>query len=189
METNMAINIRRSRKFLISVGAILLSGICYHAEVFADGSVSEKGSLFRIDGEKTMNAELIQKRGKELREALDKKFNSLRATNDFHRKPDGIGLEADVTEVVSPFIPAGTDFESAEKILRAAGFEILPRPSSRRTKDLGQKPGKWDGVMATINPYSTIALTKFSLYITLIPQAMDYVAIERTDAAFLASTP
>ena len=51
----------------------------------------------------------------------------------------------DVTAIVAPYIPTGTSFDDAEKLLRDAGFEIKPHPPTIQPPD--RKSVDWYGVL------------------------------------------
>jgi len=63
----------------------------------------------------------FSQQGKELRSKLERVYRDPKAKQDSSK---GV----DVSSTVARYIPVGTSFDDAERILKAAGFEMAPRP-------------------------------------------------------------
>ena len=127
----------------------------------------------------------VQDTGKKLAEDLQIRFDELLNTN----KLDG-GLEGtDITNVVLSSIAPGMTFDSAEEILRDAGFTVSPRPSLDEAHN-PNRPRDWFAVMATVHHYKYLQIGYASVYVTLFPpKPGDYESISNVVAKIFLSTP
>ncbi|MCW5797983.1 MAG: hypothetical protein LZF60_230099 [Nitrospira sp.] len=73
----------------------------------------------------SVSAETLEQRGRQLRAALEQKFRTLKEANQLGM---GNGPGVDVSPIVAIYIPIGTSFEEAEKVLLAAKFKMGQRP-------------------------------------------------------------
>jgi hypothetical protein len=88
-------------------------------------------------------ADDLKKRGEMLSAAIRQENKRLRAADELTwMKPHSID------SIVATYIPAGTSFEDAESILRAAQFDILPSPP--RTPKPGGLPGEEFDIAGTM---------------------------------------
>jgi hypothetical protein len=126
-----------------------------------------------------MPSDDLQRRGTELRVALDQTYRKL--VDEQAIKP----LQgADATDMVERFIPLGTSFDDAEAILKSAGFRLDPRPGPIPPR-LG-----FFGVSAVINPFSQGFLSATNLDLTLYPKSPgDYTSVAKISASFFISYP
>jgi hypothetical protein len=129
-----------------------------------------------------MVTEDLQQRGRELRGAIDHTYKTLVDRNGLQQ-----GLKGnDISPVVSKYIPLGTSFDDAEKILRAAGFTVDPRPGQNPPED---RPDKHD-VVAYIVPYVQGFMSRTNVYISLRPKSPgNYTTIAKVNAGILVSLP
>jgi hypothetical protein len=130
-----------------------------------------------------MSADDLEKRGKELRAALQATYESLRSA----RKLSGGGT--DITDSVLPFIQTGISFSDAETLLRNAGFSVGPHPDLNQTSN-PNRATDWYAVVATISPFDSGFMMKVSLYVSLLPLSPgDYTSVAKVSAKLFASTP
>jgi len=101
----------------------------------------------------------IAERGKSLRQAIDERYALLVKTDAL--KPNGAGRNY-ITDVFEPFMPAGTTFEYADALLKAAGFELGPKGK------LNFSPYS-EAQIVRIDQYTSVLFGKTSIYVQLEP--------------------
>jgi hypothetical protein len=128
----------------------------------------------------------LAQRGKELRAALERKYQQISAgevrVDPFHG--------ADVTDAVLPYIPVGSSFSDAETILRHAGFFVGGHPDVNT--QFGPNHGKdWYAVLASISPFARWQMFfRTSLYVVLLPRSPgDYSVVSKIRATFFVMGP
>jgi hypothetical protein len=144
-----------------------------------------KGDLavVRAEGTRKMSPDEIERRGKELRAALQQTYEEIVAS----AKPSG--LQTDITRSVTPYVSAGMTFEEAESILKVAGFEINPHPTADKAKD-PNRAKDWYAVLASISSFIQGFMRKVSVYVTLFPKSPgDYTVVDNVQASFFVSMP
>jgi hypothetical protein len=123
--------------------------------------------------------------------AVDTKAAELRARFEARYREGHISAGphgTDVTAIVAPYIPPGTSFDEAEKLLRDAGFEIEPHPPKIQPPE--RKSFDWYGLLAQISPFHTQFPFRFDLYVTLMPKGPgDYSTVQSVKATMWASGP
>jgi hypothetical protein len=131
----------------------------------------------------------LEQRGKQLRMAIDKKYKELHDANAISMRHVN-----DITPLVLQYVPIGTSFDDADKILRAAGFGVAPHPVLHPV--LKFPDGAEYDVLGRINPYtnpyieSGLIPTGTSLDIDLTPPSpTDYSKVSRVSAAFTIYLP
>jgi hypothetical protein len=137
----------------------------------------------RTEGTSKMSPEEIERRGKELRAALQQTYGELVAARKMS------GLETDITRFVTPYVSVGMTFEEAESILKAAGFTINPHPTADKARDPNR--GKdWHAVLASIPSFVHEFMRKVSVYVTLLPKSPgDYTTVDNVKASFFVLMP
>jgi hypothetical protein len=124
-------------------------------------------------------------RGEELRKVFWDTYRKLSGSRELRT---GLG-GTDVTNIVLPYIPIGTQFEEAEAILRAAGFVVGPRPNHTRATD-PNRTKNWFCVVARISPFHKKLFYKASLYVSIMPRSPgDYTDVVGLKATFFVSMP
>ncbi len=73
-----------------------------------------------------MSASDVEQRGKQLRAELEETYRVLKDARKLGASNKAEGI--DVSATVAKYIPIGTSFDEAEKVLQAAGFNLAPRP-------------------------------------------------------------
>jgi hypothetical protein len=63
-------------------------------------------------------------RGKQLQRDIQELYSTLQRSNSLRASP----LVNDVSDLIAGYIPEGTSFDDAERMLRSAGFTVYPRP-------------------------------------------------------------
>jgi hypothetical protein len=118
-------------------------------------------------------------RGIKLRAELDRTFERLWRA--------GLSRETDVTASMLPYIFPGMTFEEAERVLKAAGFEVRPHPGIREEQDRN-RPTDWYAVHAAISDFSPIRIFgRVTVYVSLYPASPgDYSRVENIKAFLLA---
>lgn len=120
--------------------------------------------------------------GKKLRGDVDRAYDTLVAAGKLRNQGAGRNY---ITDVVAPYIPAGTPFDRAEAILRAAGFDIQPRLPNRFLPD----EEKYDE-RAVIDQYRPAAIGKTSVVVALRPRAPnDYSVVSTLVAEIVRTLP
>ena len=119
--------------------------------------------------------------GKNLRAEIDKTYKELQEQKKL--KP---GEPADISAVVLKYIPVHSTFDEAEIILKAAGFQVGPRPGATVA---GNRPDRYN-VVSGINPYnSSLFVGKTSIWVSLIPpKPGNYKEIEKVEANISVSS-
>jgi hypothetical protein len=97
------------------------------------------------------------KRGKELRHAIDDAYTALSRSNSIKSLGNGSNL---ITDVVLTYVPIGTSFDDAEAILRAAGFKVGPRGKNPVVRDFYE-------TSAEIAEYAPTLFGRTSVYVSL----------------------
>jgi hypothetical protein len=130
-----------------------------------------------------MPSEDTEKRGQELKTALQQAYHQLRSSG----KP--LGLNTDVTSYVLPYLPPGISFKDAEQILADAGFAVGSRPNPSQANN-PNRASDWYAVLARISPFVEDTPNKVSVYVTLLPKSPgDYSIVEKLTASFFVSGP
>lgn len=110
--------------------------------------------------------------GKELRAAIDVRYDELKKTNGL--KNNGRGHNS-ISDTVLKYIPLGTSFDRAESILSYAGFKI-----GGHEKEIG---GHDFVVHASIDKYVFFYFEKISVVVILHPiNSNDWTAVHELDA-------
>jgi hypothetical protein len=126
-----------------------------------------------------MIADEINQRGIQLRADIEQRYAELSAEQQL--KPMGGN---DISDIVLKYIPVGTSFDDAEKLLWLAGFNVDPRPSAH---PLGNRPDKYD-VVASIDPFIGHLFYKTSVYVHLSPKIPgDYNEVSKVYAGIAVS--
>lgn len=130
----------------------------------------------------TMEEQDVLQLGEKLRSDVDRAY---RAFVDAGRlKNQGSGRNY-ISEVFEPYIRAGTSFDRAEQILRAAGFEIKPRAPNRFLPEAD----KYDEI-AIIEHYQPTMMGKTSIVVSMRPQRPnDYSAVSQLVAEIVRTMP
>jgi len=90
------------------LGVAVLSGPAYGEDIQKEKSVVTNESL--------------EQRGKQLRTAIEQEYQRLEDSKAMTPKSGG-----NISELVLKYIPVGTSFDDAERILRGAGFDVGAR--------------------------------------------------------------
>ncbi len=116
-------------------------------------------------------------RGKELRAEIDRAYEKLAEAHAIKNKNQGRNI---ITDVVLKQIPIGTPFETAQAILRSAGFTLSPhRPNPFLAEG---DPMKYI-VSATIDHYASGYSGKTSVEIQIfLPSTGDSSAVQKLTA-------
>ena len=78
--------------------------------------------------------------------------------------------EADMTASVTAYVSAGMAFDDAEEILKAAGFDVRPRPGPREAEDIN-RPTDWYAVHARIANFARRGLGTVDVFVDLFPRS------------------
>ena len=117
----------------------------------------------------------LEARGKQLRAAIQEKFQELVRTRRLN------GFDIDITETVLPYFPTGISFTDAEATLRNGGFTV-------KYPDLNQSPNpnkEWKAVMGYISPFVQGFLSTTNVYVLLFPKSSgEYTVVEVVSAKF-----
>jgi len=128
-----------------------------------------------------MTHDELRKHGQQLRAEIEKRYKELVATREL-RSLNG----NDIDDVVLKYVPLGTSFDDAEKILRDAGFKVDPRPGANPS---GNRPDRHD-VVASINPFVSNLESKTSVYVFLSPSMPGkYTKVSKLSAGITTSFP
>ncbi len=134
----------------------------------------------------------LEERGKQLRAAIDQTYKKMSEAHAIKAMPHSD--ENDLTSVVVQYIPLGTSFDDAEKILRSAGFKVGPRPSTNSPGIPGDNTPKIQderitkSVIATIDPYSSFLDGKITIGVFLTPESpTDFTKVSKIHAGIGAS--
>ena len=111
---------------------------------------------------KKMSSSEIDDLAKKLRMELERTFDELRSVA-LHR-------EADMTASVTAYVSAGMAFDDAEEILKAAGFDVRPRPGPREAEDIN-RPTDWYAVHARIANFARRGLGTVDVFVDLFPRS------------------
>jgi hypothetical protein len=69
-----------------------------------------------------VDSDTFSQQGKQLRAELERVYRSPKEAGQ------SVGRGIDVSSTIAKYIPIGTSFDDAERILKAAGFTMAPRP-------------------------------------------------------------
>lgn len=128
-----------------------------------------------------MTIEDIPQRGKELRSEIEATYKELRSSNKLVMGVRG----NDITEIAEKFIPRGTSFDSAEEILRSAGFTVYPRPG---VDSAGNRPDRHD-VSAFIKSLDQGFFSVVEVIVSLSPKAPgDYGEVNKISAGIFCTS-
>jgi hypothetical protein len=108
----------------------------------------------------------FSQQGKELRAELERVYRDSK-----NKRHSLTGL--DVSSTVGQYIPVGTSFDDAERILRAAGFKMAPRPP--RPIDRDPAP-EWEKtlrftMMGGLDLDQTFLVSKTTVSVVLVPDS------------------
>jgi hypothetical protein len=119
-------------------------------------------------------------RGKQLRAEIDRAFEKLSEAHAIKNKNQGRNV---ITDVVLKHIPIGTPFETAQAILRSAGFTLSPhRPNPFLAEG---DPLKYT-VLATIDHYASAYSGKTSVEVQIfLPSPSDSSAVQKLTAEII----
>jgi hypothetical protein len=133
---------------------------------------------------KKMSPGDLEKRGIELRAALEKTFDKML------RSGKALNRETDISEAVVPYVSAGMTFEEAERILKAAGFSVSPHPDAAREAKNPNRPMGWEAVYAEIPDFSwRVVLGNVSVNVSLYPEAPgNYTNVKAVHAVIFITT-
>lgn len=124
----------------------------------------------------------IDRRGAELRAALEANYKKLVKLNEIH-PPD-----TDTTDIVTQYIPVGTKFSEAEDVLRAAGFRIEPHLKLNESAN-PNRSRDWYAVLANISPFVSNFHFRVDLAVELLPKVPgDYTDVAEITATFFLSS-
>ena len=116
--------------------------------------------------------------GLALKADIERTYDRLVDEGAVQKGDDGI----DITSIVAAYIPVGSSFDTAENILKEAGFHVGSRPGPNRNSF-----GDYS-VIASLSPFRTSLVSKVDVYIFLYPQSpTDYNEIAKVDAAIMVS--
>jgi hypothetical protein len=169
----------------IRIALLASAAVCMSGPASKLAAGESQGDIATVDrtGMSKMSPDQIEKRGKELRAALQQTYEELVASRKMS------GLETDITQYVKPYIYAGMMFDEAESILKAAGFHIDPRPAADRAND-PNSPKDWYAVLASISPFVQRFMGKVSADVMLLPRSPgDYSVVDSVRASFFVSMP
>jgi hypothetical protein len=142
---------------------------------YASSHYYNNNSLNKIQG--AMSTADIRQRGVSLRDQLSAACSTLINKGEVSAEGN------DLSGIVSAYIPVGTSFSDAENILRAAGFEVGPKPKS----DFIPKSYAVVGVITTFN---NTAPERFDLYVDLYPKVPYlFTFVDSLTASFYVSLP
>ncbi len=117
--------------------------------------------------------------------ALKERCDSLASAGQINGRPNG----NDITDLTERFIPPGTDFEAAERLLREAGFTIVHPDLVAGEHDVN-RPADWYGVTASIRPYRQDLFSQSMIGVTLLPFSPGcYTKIEKVTGTILNMFP
>lgn len=123
----------------------------------------------------------LNARGVALRQAIQASYERLGRSGGVDRQNGN-----DITNDVLPFFPRGITFDQAEKILRGAGFTLVPRPVPQGAMGA---PGDSDE-QAVIDPFMPPLVCRTSVTLRLRPQApFDYQVVAGVNARFATVCP
>jgi len=113
------------RRFSVLTAVVLAAGVFMVSDLsFADAVQATKTNI-ADKGNSSMTKAELERRGKELRAAIDQKYKELIDTKTFVNDPT---KGNDITVVVLKYIPIGMSFDNGETILRAAGMNVGQHP-------------------------------------------------------------
>jgi len=164
---------------VIFTAAAALAGVC-STSASAASQISSQADIAKTatpaQEQSFMTPEIIKQRGEHLRADIEKIYKEMKASNSL--KPEGVGRNF-ITPLVLEYIPVGTSFDDAKKILLAAGCEVSGPHKDVRT---GTKLSYLDSVVGIFNLSSGwMSATKF--FISLIPRAIgDYSVVNEVSA-------
>jgi hypothetical protein len=109
-----------------------------------------------------------------LRAEIESRYARLESSAQI--KDSGIGPN-DISDIVAKYIPAGTSFDAAEKLLETAGFQLSKRGKHPYLNDVFD-------VIATLEKPSATPLQKTSISIVLTPNdPNNYATVSRASGA------
>lgn len=160
---------QRSSAHLLCV-SLLLASVAFPVQSNAIGQKSASPTA--------ATSMTTQQRGDHLRIDLQEKYASLEKSQLLKMPHQGRNL---VTDIVAKYIPAGTTFDDAEAVLRAGGFKVSPRPTTRHEGAINYR----DDVRGELALEQKIP-SSIEAVITLSPVAIgDYRAVANVDAAIV----
>jgi hypothetical protein len=149
------------------------------------GLLSQTISVEKVAAEREgLPTDEIERRGRELRKAFDKRYDSLPRP----LKLDRFG-GVDASDVIQNYIRPGMAFDDAEAILRSAGFSVRARPNEIEAANIN-RPRDWFAVNANISFFRKSLFRRVDLSATLLPRSPgDYSVVTKSSAVFFFSFP
>jgi len=180
-----ALPVLRGRAFVVG-GLLLLSLLSYatacHAQQVQPPQARSSTIPILEAGEpkdtKKLSPDDLKERGIKLRAELENIFKKLLASG----KP--LNRKIDITSSIAAYIPVGMTFDESERILRAAGFEVYPRPGAREAQD-PNRTRDWYAVYAEKPNFSRRVLGSVTVAVSLFPESPgDYSNVKNVGATF-----
>ena len=153
-----------------------------YVAIYAAISTSWSSELRRVSPAEDISMECtndLTSCGQKLRQAIDAKYEELDRTGQL--KMMGRGTN-DIHKMIQRFIPLGSTFENAEKILIAAGFRIAER---------GANPmyPKSVRLLARLDNYGAFAIGSARILVALVPPSdKDWSRIVTIEAGIVLIT-
>lgn len=180
-----ALPVLRGRAFVVG-GLLLLSLLSYamacHAQQVQPpqtrGNIIPTLDAAEPQDTKKLSPDDLNERGIELRAELEKIFKKLLDSGK------SLNRKIDITSSITAYIPVGMTFDDSERILRAAGFEVYPRPGAREAQD-PNRTKDWYAVYAEIPNFSRRVLGSVTVAVSLFPESPgDYSNVKNVGATF-----
>jgi hypothetical protein len=163
----------------VAVMCVLVSLLILGAVMPPYSSADEPVTVTAEHSNLHLTLEDMQRRGKELRAAIDQHYHKLSQIGK-------LTYDNTIDDLVLKDIPIGMSFDNAEQILRTAGFKVEPRPP---VNPPGTRSDRYD-VVASIVPYLDAFPSRTSIYVSLSPESPgDYKTISRLSASITISMP
>jgi hypothetical protein len=126
----------------------------------------------------------LDERGNQLRLGIEELYSSMRRNKTLR------GRVNDISDFVRGYVPEGTSFDDAERILRSAGLAVLERPDIDTPDDpfWPNRSDKYD-VIATMELPSEF-MSRAELMLGLRPKSPgDYSTVKEVRAAIIVTYP
>jgi hypothetical protein len=120
----------------------------------------------------------FEKAGRLLREEIMSVFESLIRSNRLRGSND-------ISSLVAGYIPVGISFDSAEQVLKSAGFTVYPRPPANTTEN---RPDRYN--VAAFLQLDHGGSAKIEAIVSLSPKGPgDYGEVAAVSAGIFSSSP